>query len=129
MKKSVVVVGGGVIGVACADALSQTGLKVTILDKGLVGKGCSHGNCGYVCPSHVLPLAGPGVLGKTLWTLLQRESPLKIRVRFDPTLWAWLTRFALRCNHRAMMETAHALHGLLNSSRALYDDLFRTGAL
>jgi D-amino-acid dehydrogenase len=129
MSERVVVVGGGVIGVACAYYLREAGRDVTLLEKGEVGGGCSHGNCGYVCPSHVLPLAGPGVLGKTLWTLLQRESPLKIRLRFDPALWAWLARFALRCNHRAMLETAHVLQGLLNASRALYGELFRSGAL
>jgi D-amino-acid dehydrogenase len=129
MSPRVVVVGGGVIGAACAYYLREAGRDVTLVDKGEVGQGCSHGNCGYVCPSHVLPLAGPGVLGRTLWTLLQRESPLKIRFRLDLSLWVWLIRFALRCNRRAMMETAHALQPLLNSSRGLYDELFRSGKL
>ena len=129
MTSRVVIVGGGVIGVACAHYLREAGREVTLIDKGTVGGGCSHGNCGYVCPSHVLPLAGPGVLGKTLGTLLQRKSPLKIRFRFDPALWAWLARFALRCNHRALMETGRALQPLLNSSRALYDGLFGSGKL
>ena len=60
MSRTVVVVGGGVIGAACAYYLSRAGRAVTVLDSGLFGMGCSHANCGFVCPSHVLPLAAPG---------------------------------------------------------------------
>src|SRR5512147_2496211 len=109
-----VVVGGGVVGVACAHYLQQAGLSVTLLDKGGGGQGCSHANCGFVCPSHVLPHAGPGVLGPMLRVLLRKDSPLTIRFRLDPALWSWLLRFALRCNRRAMMESATAISALLN---------------
>ena len=54
----VVVIGGGVIGIACAYYLARTGRSVTIVDQGVVGQGCSDGNCGLICPSHILPLAG-----------------------------------------------------------------------
>jgi len=69
------VVGGGVIGTACAYYLSRAGWKVTILDKGGFGQGCSHANCGFVCPSHVLPLAMPGAVGMALRSLFQKNSP------------------------------------------------------
>ncbi|MFO0844439.1 MAG: FAD-dependent oxidoreductase [Gemmataceae bacterium] len=124
-----VVIGGGVVGCACAHYLREAGLAVTLVEKNAVGSGCSHANCGFVSPSHVLPLAGPGVIGKTLWTLLQKDSPLKIRLRWDPALWAWLLRFALRCNRPAMLEAGHALAALLKSSRELYGELFRAGVL
>lgn len=127
--RHVVVVGGGVIGVACAHELRQAGAEVTLIDQGTVGGGCSHGNCGYVCPSHVLPLAGPGVIGRTFWALLQRDGPLRVRLRTGPALWGWLWRFARRCNERDMLESARAIQALLESSRALYGDLFRTGAI
>jgi D-amino-acid dehydrogenase len=125
-ESRVVVVGAGVIGCACAHFLRQAGCVVTVLDRGTVGSGCSHANCGFVCPSHVLPHAGPGVIGATLWTLLQKNSPLKIRFRLDLDLWAWLARFARRCNRHDMMEAGHAIAALLSSSRVLYADLVRT---
>ena len=52
-----VVIGGGVIGGFSAWYLRQTGRDVTLIDKGRFGKACSHGNCGFVSPSHVIPLA------------------------------------------------------------------------
>ena len=59
---SVAIVGGGVVGTMAAYYLNRAGCAVTVLDKGMIGGGCSHGNCGYICPSHVLPLAVPGAL-------------------------------------------------------------------
>lgn len=119
----IVVVGGGVIGVACAHYLSNAGAKVTVIDRGAIGGACSHGNCGFVCPSHVLPFAGPGAIGRTLKTLFQRNSPLKVRARFDPALWSWFLRFARRCNRADMLEAGQAIAALLNSSRGLFDEL------
>jgi D-amino-acid dehydrogenase len=121
----VVVVGGGVVGAACAYYLRQLGRAVTLIDQGAFGRGCSHGNCGYVSPSHALPLAGPGALWRTLKSLFARNSPVKVRWRFDPAMWRWLWQFAARCNQREMILAGHAIQSLLNSSRSLYDELLR----
>jgi D-amino-acid dehydrogenase len=122
---SVVVIGGGVIGTACAHYLSKAGWSVTLVDKGRHGAGCSHANCGFVSPSHVLPLAVPGALGTALRSLLQRNAPFAVRPRFDPALWNWFWRFAKRCNRRDMIAAGHGIQALLNSSRALYEQLMR----
>jgi D-amino-acid dehydrogenase len=122
----VVVVGGGVIGASCAYFLRRAGASVTLIDAGQFGRGCSHGNCGFVSPSHVLPLAGPGAVAATLKTLFKKNSPLKVRWRLDPALWSWFWHFSRRCNQRDAMAAGHAIQRLLVSSRALYDELFRT---
>jgi D-amino-acid dehydrogenase len=120
----VVVVGGGVIGASCAYFLRRAGRAVTLIDSGRFGSGCSHGNCGYVCPSHVLPLAGPGALRSTLKTLFRKNSPLKVRWRLDPALWSWFWQFSRRCNEHDAIAAGHTIQQLLVSSRALYDELF-----
>jgi D-amino-acid dehydrogenase len=125
----VVVVGGGVIGAACAHYLNQTGWAVTVLERGEFGMGCSHANCGFVCPSHVLPLAAPGAVGTALRSLFRHDAPVRIKPRFDPALWLWLFRFARRCTMPHMLEAGRAVQALLNSSRRLYDDLMREEAL
>ncbi len=119
----VLVIGGGVIGTACAYYLAKAGKRVTLLDRGKIGGGCSHGNCGYVCPSHVLPLAAPGAVWATLKTLLRRNSPLKVRPGFLLANLGWFVRFARRCNGRDMLDAAAGIQALLNSSRTLYDEL------
>ena len=72
--RRVVVVGGGVIGAACAYYLSKAGWTVTVVDRGAFGAGCSHGNCGFVCPSHVLPLAVPGAVGSVFEGSVRRRG-------------------------------------------------------
>jgi D-amino-acid dehydrogenase len=119
----VIVVGGGVIGAACAHFLNRAGWAVTVLDRGAFGRGSSHANCGFVCPSHVLPLAEPGMIGQALRSMLKKDAAFTIKPRFDPALWSWLWRFARRCNHRDMIRAGHAIQALLDSSRALYQQL------
>jgi D-amino-acid dehydrogenase len=125
----VIVVGGGVIGAACAYFLKKAGWdSVTVLDRGQFGKGCSHGNCGLVSPSHVLPLAVPGAISQTVKALVSKNSPFAIKPRFDLALWSWLFQFARRCNKRDMLESAQGIQALLQSSRSLYDELMATEA-
>lgn len=124
-----VIVGGGVIGSACAYYLSQAGWKVTIVERGRYASGCSHANCGLVSPSHVLPLAMPGMIKKTLKIAFKKNSPLYIKPRFDPVLWRWLWKFARRCNEKDMIQAGSARAALLNSSRVLYEVLIRTEQL
>jgi D-amino-acid dehydrogenase len=127
--RHVIIVGGGVIGTACAHFLTLSGWKVTLVERDRVGAACSHGNCGLVSPSHVLPLTTPGAVKTALKSLLSPSAPFRIKPRFDPALWAWLYRFARRCNPRDMRSAAHAIQALLNSSRGLYDDLLRSFAI
>ena len=129
MSQSVIVIGGGVIGTACAHYLNRSGWDVTIVEQTTVGSGASHANCGFVCPSHVLPLAGPGVMGRTLKAMFSPNSPFSIKPRFDPALWSWLLKFARRCNARDMLAAGRAIQSLLNESRRLYDELFATESL
>ena len=101
----VVVVGGGVVGLACGLALAEQGRGVRVLDAGRIGGGSSHGNCGTLTPSHALPLAAPGQVGRAMRWMLTPDAPLYMKPRFDPALWSWLLRFAGRCNHEAMMRS------------------------
>jgi len=125
----IIIVGGGVVGAACAYYLSQAGRRVTIIDRGKFGRACSHGNCGFICPSHVLPLCRPGVIAKTLMTLFNPYAPFRIKPRFDPSLWRWLLQFARRCNRTDMIRGGEARHALLQSSASLYRQLIEDGQL
>ncbi|WP_145358007.1 NAD(P)/FAD-dependent oxidoreductase [Alienimonas californiensis] len=119
----VVIIGGGVVGAACAHYLAEAGRRVTILERDRFGAACSHGNCGLLSPSHVLPPAGPGVFAEAMRNLFQKDAPLRVAPRWDPRLWRWLLAFAARCNESAAVEAGRGLGPLLASSRSLYDDL------
>lgn len=126
MPGRVVVVGGGVVGACCAYYLAKAGARITVLDRGRFGMGCSHANCGYVCPSHVLPLATPGAVWSTLKTLFRRNSPLTVRPATALANLGWFLGFARKCNPRDMLTAGRGIQSLLNSSRSLFDELIRS---
>jgi D-amino-acid dehydrogenase len=115
----VLIVGAGVIGLATALALLESGRGVRILDAGTAGCGSSHGNCGTITPSHAAPLAAPGQVARALRWMLTPDAPFYLKPRLDPALWGWLLRFAARCNPRDWHAAMAAKAALLNASREL----------
>lgn len=124
-SRRTVIVGGGVVGASCAYYLAKTGRSVTLVDSGAFGNGCSHANCGFISPSHVLPLAVPGAVGTILKFMSRPNSPVRVKpgvVLKDP---GWFLRFARNCREGPMLAGAAGLHALLRSSRSLYEGLVR----
>jgi len=122
-ERSAIVIGGGLIGCATAYYLARDGWHVRLLEKDLLGSGASSGNCGYICPSHVMPLAVPGAVSRVLRTMLGRDSPVAVRWRFDPALWSWFRKFAKQCRQAPMMRSAIGRHALLKASMEMYQQL------
>ncbi len=118
-----IVVGGGIIGAFTAYYLRKAGREVTIVDRGEFGGACSHGNCGYVSPSHVLPLCRPGQIMNGIKGMLSSQRALRIKPQLSLSFWSWMMKFASRCNERDALEAGRARHSLLQSSAALYRDV------
>jgi D-amino-acid dehydrogenase len=125
--RRVVVIGGGVIGVTSAYYLAQDGWEVTLLDKGEVCAGSSYGNAGLIVPSHVVPLAAPGVWWQGLKWMLRPESPFYIKPRLDLELAKWLWRFRSACTPARMRQAMPLLRRLSVESLALYRELAEKG--
>jgi D-amino-acid dehydrogenase len=124
-KGSILVVGGGIIGLSSAWYLLQDGWNVTVLDRNRIGGACSHANCGLVCPSHVLPLTEPGAFRTAIKSLFQPNSAFRVRPQVNPRLWLWMLQFAKRCNHKSMLAAAESIQALLSSSVSEYRDLMQ----
>lgn len=129
MPEHVLIIGGGVIGAMSAYYLNKAGIRVTIIDRGEFGGACSHGNCGYICPSHVLPLTMPGVVAQMGLKAFSKRSPLYIKPRASLALWSWMFRFARNCNEKQMMHAARAIAPLIDRSRSLYEEVLREESL
>ncbi len=128
MSSSVLIIGGGVVGQSCAWFLQRTGHAVTLVDQGDLISNCSTGNAGYICPSHVVPLAAPGMVRKGLRMMFDPRAPFYIRPRIDPVLWRWTWLFLRHANHRHLMASREALARLsLYSQQSLEAILQETG--
>jgi D-amino-acid dehydrogenase len=120
----VLVVGAGHIGIACAHYLLEEGFDVTVIDQGTVGGACSLANCGFIVPSHVLPLTEPATLAKGLRSLPNPRAPFRVKPQLRPALYHWLLQFARRCTHEKMLEGAAGLKTILDASADEYQRLF-----
>lgn len=101
-----VIVGGGVVGLSCARTLSEQGARVLVIDRGRYQEAASTGNAGMIVPSHIVPLAAPGVIAKGMKWLMNPESPLYIKPSANPDFVRWLWAFQKHCTE------AHVQHGI-----------------
>ncbi len=101
MKKEVVIIGGGIIGLCCAYYLQQDGHQVIIVDKSDISGGASFVNAGYITPSHFIPLAAPGMITKGLKWMLNSSSPFYVKPRLDADFlkWSWLFKKSATAKH------------------------------
>ncbi len=122
-KADVLVIGGGVVGLCAAYFLRRAGRDVTVLTRDPVGAGASAGNAGMIVPSHVVPLAAPGVIAQGLRWLAHPESPFHIKPRADAALARWLFTFRRHCTEAHVARAAPILRDLSLASVALFEEM------
>lgn len=108
----IIIVGGGVVGIATAALLSEAGHKVTVIDRSGLAQETSKGNAAALAFSDIIPLASPKILFKAPKWLLDPLGPLTIRPSYLPRLTPWLWQFwkaSLPARYRASIETQTAL--------------------
>jgi len=88
-----IVIGGGIVGLSSAYYLNQAGWDVTVLDREDFLDNCSYGNAGYVCPSHFIPMATPGIVKQGLKWMFNSQSPFYVQPRFNRSLIDWGLKF------------------------------------
>ncbi|MDP5061350.1 MAG: FAD-dependent oxidoreductase, partial [Maribacter sp.] len=89
--KYVLIIGGGIVGLSTAYFLTKEGFKVTVIDKSDITSGASFVNAGYITPSHIIPLASPGMIAKGIKMMFNSASPFYMKPRLDVDFlkWSW----------------------------------------
>src|SRR6202000_1360294 len=121
MGKKVIVIGGGIIGLSSAYYLQKAGHQVTVLDKSDFLDNCSYGNCGYVCPSHFIPLAAPGIVGQGLKWMFNSQSPFYVQPRLDRSLIDWGLKFVKSATKEHVERSAFPLKEIVVLSQQEYN--------
>jgi D-amino-acid dehydrogenase len=121
---SILIVGGGVIGMCTAYYALRKGLRMTVVERGPPDHDCcSLGNAGFIVPSHFVPLAAPGMVGLGLRMLLNPRSPFYIKPRLNLDLFRWLWLFCRSANPGHVLRSAPLILELSLASRACFEEL------
>lgn len=123
MSKKVIIIGGGIIGLCTAYYLHKEGHQVTIVDQSNSDTGASFVNAGYLSPSHIIPLASPGMIKKGLKWMFNPASPLYIKPRLDSDLLQWAWAFSKSCNAKHVEKSIPVIKDIAVLSQDLYDDI------
>ena len=123
MNKSVIVIGGGIIGLCSAYYLQKEGHQVTIIDQSNMDVGASYVNAGFVSPSHIIPLSAPGVMKKGLKWMFNPASPLYIKPRLDTDFLKWTYAFNKSCTADHVKKAIPSIKDLTLLSQELYNDI------
>ncbi len=122
--KHIVIVGGGVIGLCSAYYAIQRGHRVSLIEAGPPSHdSCSLGNAGLVVPSHVIPLAAPGMVGYGFRMMWKRNSPFSIQPRLSRDLFRWGLQFIRSANQKHVERSAPLLKELNMASRSCFEEL------
>jgi len=119
--KNVIIIGGGIVGLSTAFYLRRSGCNVTVLDKGDFNDNCSYGNAGYVCPSHFIPLATPGIVKQGLKWMLNDKSPFYVQPRLNRALIEWGIRFIKSATDKKVEAAAVPLRDIALLSQQEYE--------
>ena len=121
MSKHVLIVGGGIVGLSVAYFCSRKGHRVTLIERGGQNRdGCSFVNAGMLVPSHIVPLASPGMMQLGLRWMWNPESPFYLKPRLSTDLLGWGWRFHRAATQAHVDRAAPVLRDLHLASRDCY---------
>jgi D-amino-acid dehydrogenase len=121
MKVSII--GGGIIGLCSAYYLAKAGYQVEVLDNSKEAEGCSYGNAGMIVPSHIIPLAQPGMMAQGFKWMFDSKSPFYVQPRLSMDLMKWGLQFYKSATPQHVAKAMPALRDLGVFSKELYQDI------
>lgn len=114
--KSILVIGGGLVGAACALRLQAAGVQVTLIDPGDKRRGASFGNAGHIGSEQIAPWSAWGNVLRAPRSSFGAGGPLDFRWS-DVGLWTpWAMRFLRSCDPAQFERGREALDNLLEDS-------------
>ena len=112
-KKSIIVIGGGIVGVATALKLQLDGHQIRLIDRSRPGRETSYGNAGVLSDSSVYVLNNPGLIRALPALLLNRSNGLRYNPLFVMKRIGWIIRFLSHCRPSHVRHAAKSLRAIL----------------
>src|SRR5215218_5230438 len=127
--RDVAVIGAGMVGLATAWFLQESGARVTVYDRTGVAAGASWGNAGWLTPALTAPLPEPAVLRYGLRAVLSPRSPVYLPLRADTTLVRFLAGFVAHSTARSWRRGMSAYVPLNERALEAFDVLAAGGVM
>lgn len=125
-QADIVVVGAGIIGVACALQLARQGRHVVVLDPQAPGMGASYGNAGHLATEQVFPIADLSILKRLPAMLLDPMGPLRLDWTYLPRALPWFIRLLLNLRPARYQRTVAGLRALNEGSLGAWQRLLQS---
>jgi len=125
--KHCIVIGGGIIGLCSAYYLQKEGHQVTVIDKSDITSGASFVNAGYITPSHIIPLAAPGMITKGIKWMFNPSSPFYIKPRLDKDFLQWSLNFKKSATASKVEKAIPIIMDINLFGRELYKEIKASG--
>jgi D-amino-acid dehydrogenase len=129
MSKRIIIIGGGIAGLSSAYYLNKAGHEVTVIDKSDITEGASFVNAGYITPSHIIPLASPGMIAKGIKWMFNSASPFYMKPRWDPDFFRWSWYFHKSSTPSKVAKAIPVIKDINILSRGLFEDIYASGDL
>ncbi len=117
------IIGSGIIGLSSAYYLEKSGHEVTLIDQSDLSDGCSFGNAGMIVPSHLIPLAAPGMISKGIRWMFNSSSPFYVKSQLNIDLIKWGFHFYKSATKVHVENSAKPLKEISLLSKAMYQQL------
>jgi len=128
-NQQTVIIGGGIIGLACAYFLQAQGNSVRVIHDVGIDESTSCGNAGGVATAEIIPLSGPGALLCAPKWLVDPLGPLSIRASYLPRLLPWFWRFIRSGTPSKRLYLAQAMADLLKTAQQDHDAVLHATGL
>jgi D-amino-acid dehydrogenase len=119
----IVVVGGGMVGLACAIALKDRGLDVVLCDPGEARARTSYGNAGVVSRGSILPMSSPALWGKLPAYLRNADRGLRLHYSHLPRILPYTAHFLASSRASRWRRAAAALLPLTSAAYPAHERL------
>ncbi|QKF58866.1 NAD(P)/FAD-dependent oxidoreductase [Aliarcobacter lanthieri] len=123
MKRDIIVIGAGIMGLTTAYELFKAGRKVTIIDESDITNSTSFGNAGLLSAFDKGPLANPGIVFNTLKLMIKGQSPVNIHPTLDITIYKWLWKFINSANKDRLKRTLALFEKYGDISNNIYENM------
>ena len=123
-KDQIIIIGGGLLGLATANALLDRGEKVLVLERNSeTATATSFANAGMLTPSQSTPWNSPSNITNILLGIGRKDSPMSVSFGAIPSYFFWGLRFILNSSPSKFKRISKDIFSLAKYSKDLTEKI------